>query len=275
MTSSYAVNTELVPDGSGSGTAPLLPEPYPRRRRRPGRLPVADRVAPAGIICALRTGVAWRDVPSQVVGASGVTAWRRLLDWTEAGVCHRLREALLAELRRAGLLDMDAAASGGSHIRALKRGKHVGPSPVGRGRSGSKHHLIVDRHGTLPGVTLIGGNRHDGTQFLPLLDAIPSVRGLPGRPRRRPRRLFADLGYDYDRYRRPLWKRGLRPLIARRRVANGSGLGKTRWVVERTFVRLHQFKRLRIRYEIRADLDLGPLELACSIICLRRLRTSF
>ncbi|WP_190012389.1 transposase, partial [Streptomyces candidus] len=56
---------------------------------------------------------------------------------------------------------------------------------------------------------------------------------------------------------------------------HGSGLGKTRWVVERTFAWLHQFKRLRIRYEIRADLHLGLLQLACSIICLRRLRTSF
>ncbi|MFI6423343.1 IS5/IS1182 family transposase, partial [Streptomyces sp. NPDC050842] len=38
---------------------------------------------------------------------------------------------------------------------------------------------------------------------------------------------------------------------------------------------LHQFKRLRTRYEIRADLHLGLLQLACSIICLRRLRGSF
>jgi hypothetical protein len=43
----------------------------------------------------------------------------------------------------------------------------------------------------------------------------------------------------------------------------------------RTFAWLHQFKRLRIRYETRADLHLGLLQLACSIICLRRLRTSF
>lgn len=56
---------------------------------------------------------------------------------------------------------------------------------------------------------------------------------------------------------------------------HGSGLGKTRWVVERTFAWLHQFKRLRIRYEIRADFHLALLQLACSIICLRRLRTSF
>lgn len=35
-----------------------------------------DRVALAGIIYDLRKGVAWRDVPSEVVGCSGVTAWR-------------------------------------------------------------------------------------------------------------------------------------------------------------------------------------------------------
>jgi len=63
------------------------------------------------------------------------------------------------------------------------RGDHVGPSPVDHARLGSKHHLIVDRHGTPLAITLTGGNRHDVTQ-LPLLDTIPSVRGLRGRPRR-------------------------------------------------------------------------------------------
>lgn len=110
---------------------------------------------------------------------------------------------------------------------------------------------------------------------MPLLDAIPPVRGLRGRPRSRPRQLFADRGYDYDKYRRLLRARGITPKIARRGTTHGSGLGKTRWVVERTFAWLHQFKRLRIRYEIRADLHLALLQLACSIICLRRLRTSF
>lgn len=81
-----------------------------------------DRVALAGIIYVLRKGVAWRDVPSEVVGCSGVTAWRRLRDWTEAGVWPRLHEALLTELRAAGSLDMDDAAIDGSHIRALKWG---------------------------------------------------------------------------------------------------------------------------------------------------------
>ncbi|OXY95874.1 transposase [Streptomyces sp. 2R] len=134
--------------------------------------------------------------------------------------------------------------------------------------------MIVDRHGTPLAVTLTGGNRHDVTQLLPLVDAVPSIRGLRGRPRRRPRRLYADRGYDFDKYRRLLWKRCIKPLIARRGIAHGSGLGKVRWVVERAFAWLHQFKRLRTRYERRADLHQGLLELACSLICLRRLRTS-
>ncbi|SCD66809.1 Putative transposase of IS4/5 family [Streptomyces sp. DfronAA-171] len=70
----------------------------------------------------LRKNVSWRDVPAERTGCSGVTAWRRLRDWTEAGVWPRLREVLLAELRKAGLLDMDDCAIDGSHIRALKGG---------------------------------------------------------------------------------------------------------------------------------------------------------
>ncbi|GHA90510.1 hypothetical protein GCM10010305_37680 [Streptomyces termitum] len=51
-----------------------------------------------------------------------MTAWRRLRDWTEAGVWPRLHEVLLADLRKAGLLGMDDAAVDGSHVRAFKGG---------------------------------------------------------------------------------------------------------------------------------------------------------
>jgi hypothetical protein len=54
-------------------------------------------------------------------------------------------------------------------------------------------------------------------------------------------------------------------------VARGSGLGQHRWVVERAFVGLHAFKRLRILYECRADIHLGLLQPACALICYRQL----
>jgi IS5 family transposase len=81
---------------------------------------------------------------------------------------------------------------------------------------------------------LTGGNAHDVTQLLALVDAIPAVRGRRGRPRHRPEVLLADQGYDFDRYRQELRHLGIRPVIARRGVLHGSGLGRHRWVVERT-----------------------------------------
>ncbi|GGZ24879.1 hypothetical protein GCM10010300_80480 [Streptomyces olivaceoviridis] len=93
------------------------------------RLRVPDRTALAGVMYVLRTGVAWRDVPAETVGCSGVTAWRRLRDWTEAGVWPRLHAALLGELRRAELLDLDDSAVDGSHVRALKGGITSAPRP--------------------------------------------------------------------------------------------------------------------------------------------------
>jgi transposase len=122
---------------------------------------------------------------------------------------------------------------------------------------------------------LTGGNRNDVTQLLPLLDRVPAVAGLPGRPRSRPEMVVADRGYDHDKYRRLLRARGIKPVIARRSTAHGSGLGRHRWVVERTISWLHQMKRLLVRYERRADIHEAFLALGCCLICLRRLTNSF
>ena len=124
-------------------------------------------------------------------------------------------------------------------------------------------------------VRLTPANRHDVTQLIPLVDGIPPVHGWTGRPIRRPLKVQGDRAYDSGPHRQELRRRGIQPILARRGVEHGSGLGKTRWPVERSGSWLHQFKRLRIRYEFRADLHQGLLELACSIICLRRLSRSF
>jgi len=120
-------------------------------------------------------------------------------------------------------------------------------------------------------ITLTGGHRNDVTQLLPLVDGVPPIAGKVGRLRRRPDRLLADRGYDHDKYRRELWARGIKPMIARRGEDNGSGLGTQRWVVERSFTWLHQFRRLRIRWERDPDQHLAFMHLACAIVCWRRL----
>jgi transposase len=131
--------------------------------------------------------------------------------------------------------------------------------------------VITDAVGIPLAGTLTGGNRNDVTQLLPLIDAIPRVRGVCGRPRQRPRCIYADRGYDHDRYRRFVRARDIVPHIAGRNTGHGSGLGKHRWYVERTIAWLHAFKKLRLRTERRAGIHEALISLACSLTFLRQL----
>jgi len=133
---------------------------------------------------------------------------------------------------------------------------------------------LVDATGIPLAWSLTGGNRNDITQLIPLLDRVPPVRGKPGRPRRRPDKLSADRAYDHKPHRRELRRRGIAAEIARRKTGHGSGIGRYRWVVERTFAWLHQFKRLLVRYDRRADMHEAFLAIGCCLICHRRLRNT-
>jgi transposase len=106
---------------------------------------------------------------------------------------------------------------------------------------------------------------------LPIRRAKPPVGGRVGRPRRRPDRVATDRAYDHKPQRRELRKRGITPEIARRQTEHGSGVGCYRWVVERTFAWLHQFKRLLVRYDRRADIHEAFLAIGCCLVCYRRL----
>lgn len=106
---------------------------------------------------------------------------------------------------------------------------------------------------------------------MPLVDAIPPVRGKRGRPRRRPDKLLGDGAYNSRRHRGELRARGISAQIPRPKQPHGSGLGKQRWVVERTIAWLHQYRRLRVRYERRADIHEAFLQLAGCLICLKLL----
>lgn len=152
-----------------------------------------------------------------------------------------------------------------------KGGAGVGPSPVDRGKSGSKHHLICDGNGTPLKVITTGGNVPDITQTLALVDGVPPVAGRPGRPARRPKSLLGDKGYDSRHVRRELTCRRILPVISRRGEPDIRGLGRLRYVVEQTFALLHQFKRLATRWERRLDLHDSLISLACTLICWRRL----
>jgi hypothetical protein len=75
--------------------------------------------------------------------------------------------------------------------------------------------------------------------------------------------------YDYPRCRRALRRRGICPRIARRGIESSQRLGRHRYVVERSLAWLVGYRRLQVRYERRADILLGFLQLACALICLK------
>ena len=140
-----------------------------------------------------------------------------------------------------------------------------------RRKPGSKHHLITDARGTPLAARLTGAHRHDVTQLVELVDAIPPPRGGRGGPTRRPLRVQADAAYRCRRRAQALRRRGITPVIARPGRPHGSGLGELRWPVERTLSWLRQFKRLRVRFDRRADIHEAFLQLGCALICYRRL----
>lgn len=263
----------LLPDELWHEIEPLLPAPKPRRYRYPGRQPISHRQALTGIIFVLKSGIPWELLPQEMGCGSGMTCWRRLRDWQEAGVWQRIQEHLLARLQGGGAIDWSRAVLDSASLRAVHGGDKTGPDdPTDRRKAGSKHHVVVDAQGIPLASILTEAQRNDVTQLIPLVDAIPPVRGRRGRPRRRPEAVQGDRVYDAGAHRRALRARGIRPILARRNTEHGSGLGVTRWVVERTLAWLHQFRRLRVRYERRADIHEAFLSLACSLICWQALQ---
>jgi len=117
----------LVDDELWVIVEPLLPEPKRRRFRYPGRQPIDNRRALTGIIFVLKTGIGWEDLPQEMGCGSGMTCWRRLRDWQQAGVWQQLHEVLLAQFHGANQIDWSRAVVDSSSVRALKGGTKQGP----------------------------------------------------------------------------------------------------------------------------------------------------
>jgi transposase len=108
-----------VPDGLWERIEPLLPARQ-RRFRYPGRKPLDDRQVLQGILFVLHTGIGWEHLPQELGFGCGMTAWRRLRAWQQAGVWARLHELLLAELHAADQLGWGRAIVDSSHLQAEK-----------------------------------------------------------------------------------------------------------------------------------------------------------
>lgn len=116
----------LVSDELWVRVEPLLPV-VQRRHRYPGRKRIPDRRVLSGILFVLKTGIAWEDLPQEMGCGSGMTCWRRLAEWNDAGVWKRLHQVLLDELHEARQIDWSRAAVDSSHVRAKGGARRPAP----------------------------------------------------------------------------------------------------------------------------------------------------
>lgn len=127
---------------------------------------------------------------------------------------------------------------------------------------------MVDRQGIPLAILLTAANVNETTMLEATIDAIEPIKRPRGRPRKRPDKVHADKGYASKKNRAALRSRGITARIARKGVESKEKLGRHRWVVERTHSWLNRFRRLKIRYERRADIHEAFLKIGCALICL-------
>jgi transposase len=116
----------LVTDDLWQTIEPLLPPPRAGRRdrhKRGGRPAIDDRRVLAGIVFVLKTGIPWEYLPQEMNCGCGMTCWRRLRDWHDAGVWRELHRVLLERLNAADKIDWSRAVVDSASIRALHGGK--------------------------------------------------------------------------------------------------------------------------------------------------------
>ena len=123
------MTTTLLDDELWRLIEPLLPV-RKRRFHHPGRKRLDDRRTLAGILFVLRTGIAWQQLPQQLGYGSGMTCWRRLKEWQQAGVFQALHNRLLAQLRAAGRLDLSRAVCDSASLRALLGASKPAPAQL-------------------------------------------------------------------------------------------------------------------------------------------------
>jgi transposase len=123
----------LVSDELWAFIEPLLPPEPPKPKG--GRPRIDDRAALTGVLFVLRSGIPWEMLPQEMGCGSGMTCWRRLRDWQEAGVWERLHQVLLDRLGEADQIDWSRVSLDTASV----------PAPGGAKRPGRIRRIAANR----------------------------------------------------------------------------------------------------------------------------------
>ena len=249
---------------------PILPKHAPSPKGGAPRK--NDRACLAGLHYILRSGSSWSLFPGKLFGVSATTCWRRLREWTAVGVWDRLHRLLLQHLADAKALDIDRVVIDSASVRALFGGPHTGPNPTDRGKKGCKRHVICDSNGVPLEVQIGPANQRDEEMVEPMLKKFPPLRDRKGKKRTKPKALQGDRGYGFVKIIKLLVRLAIASLLAPHGSPHGSGLGKTRYVVERTLSWFSNYRRLKVCYERKGEHFRAFHVLAACDICDKRLQ---
>src|SRR6266508_2744576 len=242
-----------VPDDMWKWIRYLFPPEKPLGT--PGRPVVPFRTVLNGILYVLRTGCQWKVAPRTY--GSGSTLHRRFQEWQQAGIIRAILQHMLQRYDRRRGIDWEWQAADTKLLPAPLGGTATGPNPTDRAKCGTKRHLLIDGQGAPLGLHLSGAKRHDMNGLAKLLTAgliIPR----PKPTRRKRQHLCLDKGYDYATIDGLLASLGYTAHIKRRGQIDQRGIGETntpprRWKVERTISWMNDMRKLRTRWEKKAE----------------------
>jgi putative transposase len=255
-----------IPDELWARMEPLLP-PRPKHPLGCHNPRVDDRAAMNAILFTLRTGCQWNALDATGI-CSCSSAYRRFREWTDAGVFLEFwRRGLLTYDELKGI-DWQWLSMDGAMTKAPLGGEKTGPNPTDRAKLGTKRSILVEGRGVPLGLAVDGANRNDFKMARETIESIPIERPAPSEQRQN---MCLDKGYDYDEVRQLVEEFSFTAHI-RSRGEEAQDLKRStrkkarRWVVERTHSWMNRFRRLLVRWEIRADTYVAMLHLALGCI---------
>lgn len=239
----------------------------------PGRPPIPFRTILNGILYVLRTGCQWNAVPPRY--SSGSTVHRRFQEWVESGVFDEIVVLLLHWYDEQQGIDWEWQSGDTKLLPAPLGGEKTGRNPTDLGKSGTKRHLLVDGGGVPLALYLSAAHRHDVKGLTPLLTTGWLIeRQLPEETGEQ--HICLDKAYDDHEMETFLQEQGYITHVKQRGEEDEPGIGEPvypprRWKVERTISWLNNMRKLRTRWEKKADNYRALWLLACSLIIFRRI----